>query len=243
MKVPLAAIGALTLAISSVDTSSAATLTWQGGSGSLTSANWDNDGSSNQNHPTYGSGTIMTVVNSGTVTDFNNATTGNIGNDDSLTIDGGAISGDFLRVASNAASNQITFVSGSITMNSSNSFRIASGGFTGHLNFTGAAGTATLTQTNLGGTNEQTLAGKIGAAGGAFSFFSIDGTMIASGISYDGTNLAAINTALAGNVVGGRYFQISDSGTEQTLNLVAVPEPGTLALFGLSSLLMLRRRR
>lgn len=116
--------------------------------------------------------------------------------------------------------------------------------FTGLINFTGAAGSVFVEQTNLTGTTSQRLANKIGAGtGNTASFFSIDGTMVASGVAYNGSNLNAVNTGLASKGIGDRYFQIVEAGGTQTLTLVAVPEPSAALLGGPGLLLLLRRRR
>ena len=230
-----------------VGTAGAATLTWQGGSGSFGDANWDNGGTANQNHPGNGSGAIETVTSSGSVSGFTNGAVGTFGATDTLTISGGAaIAGDFLNMATNTA-NLITLESGTITLSSENAFRVSGGGFAGFINFTGAAGSATITQTDLTGTTNQEMANKIGptVASSTTSYFAIDGQMVASGVAYTGSNLAAVNTGLAGNVVNGRWFQIVETGTgtarQQTLTLV--PEPGSLALLGLGGFLAASRRR
>ncbi|PXA04676.1 hypothetical protein DDZ13_05760 [Coraliomargarita sinensis] len=224
----------------------AVTLVWDGGTGNFTDSNWD-DGTSLQTHPSYGSGSFDTVINTGTVNGFTNSNTADFTSDDTLTISGGAVvEGDFLRVNNTSnTENVITFESGTINLSSFNAFRSGFGGFLGHLNFTGAADSATVTQFDLTGTTNQKMANKIGADGGVGSFFAIDGTMVASGVSYDGTNLTEVNSGLASNAVNGRYFEITESGGAQTLHLRAIPEPSALSFFALAlgGTLLIRRRR
>ena len=241
----------LALAASSAN---AATILWQGGSGNFSDANWTVAGTPNQNHPSFGASNNNAVVHNttinvaGIINGFNNALVGAIGNDDSLLITGGAsIFGDFL-VASSLAidglshANDITLQNGSMTFSDANAYRSPSGMFTGLVNFTGAAGSAFVRQTNNTGTLAQTLAGRITSNGGTTSFFSLDGTMVTTGgVVYDGTNLAAINTALANTVSGGRFFQIEEVSGIQTMYIV--PEPSAALLGGLGLLALLRRRR
>lgn len=227
--------------------SMAATIFWQGGTGNFGDANWTVDAVTNQNHPSFGAtdnNAVIhnTTINGGTVNGFSNSLVGAIGGDDSLLITGGAsIFGDFLEASQNHA-NDITLASGSMTFSNANSFRSPSTPFAGLINFTGAAGTVFVAQTNNTGTVGQTLAGKISTSSGTLSYFALDGTMVTTnGVAYDGTNLAAINTELANTVSGGRYFQIEESGGTQTL--VLIPEPSAALLGGLGILLLLRRRR
>lgn len=227
-----------------VSSAAAATVVWQGGTSAFNGTNWEVDTVADQSHPGINGNT--TTISSGTVTDFTNAIVGNIGGiDTSLLIDGGAISGDFLTATTSNHASDINLASGSITMSSLNSFRSDNVDFAGLINFTGAAGSAFVAQTDLTGTTNQRLAGKIGAStGNAFSFFAIDGNMVASGVAYDGSNLSAVNTALAAQVFNDRYFEIIESGGTQTLTLAAIPEPSSFALLGgLGILALLRRRR
>lgn len=251
MKTTLTAKLALTLAGLCLVTGSsmAATILWQGGTGNFSDANWTVDTVEDQNHPSFGAAdnnnvVHNTTINVGTVNGFNNSLVGAIGGDDSLLITGGAaIFGDFLNASQNHA-NDITLANGSMTFSNLNSFRSTNSPFQGLINFTGAAGSVFVAQTDNSGTAVQTLAGRLSASSGTTSFFSLDGTMVTTGgIAYDGTNLAAINTALATTVSGGRYFQITESGGTQTLELVAIPEPSAALLGGLGLLALLRRRR
>ena len=224
----------------------AATISWQGGAGAFTDANWTVDATPNQNHPSFGVGDNVvvhnTTINGGSVTAFNGANVGVIGGGDSLLITGGAsVSGDFITAGVASHASDVTLASGSITLSSNNALRSTSA-FDGMIDFTGAAGSATVAQTDLSGTNGQALAGKISSATGTASYFRIDGTLITTnGVAYNGSNLAAINAELALNVVGDRYFLIEEAGGVQTLTLV--PEPGSLALLGLGGLLVASRRR
>lgn len=192
----------------------------------------------------------MEINGAFTVNNFNFADVGRILGDDTILIDGGAaISGDFMRIQN--SSNHITLANGSITMSDGNAFRSNGASFSGYINFTGAAGSATVTQTGYG-SNGQTLAGKFRAGGANVGYFAIGGVQINSGVAYDGTNIGDVNAdlALAANTVGGLYFQIAETGTvgggdiSHTLSLV--PEPSSYALLaGLLGLsyVMTRRRK
>ncbi len=230
---------------------SAVTVVWQGGVGNLNDTNWTVDSIPNSAPGFFGdfATTYNVTINGGTVNGFNNDDYGTARTGDTLLITGGAsITGDYLMPVASETANYITLESGNITMNSFNAFR-SSSGFTGQINFTGAAGSATVVQTNLTGTDAEELAGKIGAAGGTFSFFAIDGTMIFSGLTYDPSDLidpvtlADVNASLALKVVNNRYFEITEAGGAQTLHLRAIPEPSALLLSGIGALLLLRRRR
>jgi len=248
----------------SVPAANAATIVWQGGTGLFSSANWTVNGTPNQNHPgnlgTISGNTIhATTVSGGTVNSFNNALVRsfnitNVANRDTLTISGGAvINADFIRVAAydsggagttevsgNAlGSPAIIMQNGTINVSAANGFQ-SSVNFIGAINFTGAAGSASIVQTN-NTANNTSLASKVSAT--ALSYFAIDGTMVSTGIAYNGTNLAAINAALAtgGNVVGGRHFLITDVSGTQTLTLI--PEPSAALLGGLGMLCLFSRRR
>lgn len=231
----------------SVPATNAATIVWQGGTGSYSSANWTVDSVPNQNHPGNASGVHSTTISGGTVTSFNNASVGNFnvisGTADTLLISGGAtINADFIRIegTGTAVGSTIALGNGTITVSDSNGFRSAGPTFNGSINFTGAAGSASIVQTNNGTVNTA-LAAKLSAT--ALSYFAIDGTMVSTGIAYNGSNLAAINAALAtgGNVVGGRHFFITDTSGTQTLTLI--PEPSAALLGGIGLLCLLRRRR
>ena len=245
----------------SVPAANAATIVWQGGTGSYSSANWTVNGTPNQNHPgnlgTVSGNTIhATTVSGGTVNSFNNAlvnhfNVSDVTNRDTLTISGGAvINADFIQVAryiggngaqenGNGVGGAIIMQNGTINVTEANSFR-STVNFAGFINFTGAAGSASIVQTS-NGTINTALAAKLSAT--ALSYFAIDGTMVSTGITYNGSNLAAINAALAtgGNVVGGRYFFITNTSGTQTLTLI--PEPSAALLGGLGMLCLLRRRR
>jgi hypothetical protein len=220
-------------------TASAATVVWQGGAGSFTDANWTVDGTPDQNAPNFGSGDVQFTISGGTVNDFTNANTATAaGSGDTILITGGgAIVGDYMRPNAGNTPLYTTLLSGSITMSDPNSFRTASGNFSGNINFTGAAGSAFVTQTDNSGTSD--LAIKVSQG-----FFAIDGTKITT-VLYNETNLAAVNADLATQIFSNRYFEITDLAGVQTLNLVAVPEPSSFALLGLGVIVLglLRRRR
>jgi len=247
------AISLAGLGLAALPANAAVVASWDGGTGNFADANWTIDGNPGQNHAAFTTDVFTTTIDGGTVNNFNNATTGDLGdtstNLDSLTITGGAIvNGDFIRIkkigGGSDFSNVVTLENGSMTFSDANVFRTDNMAFTGLINFTGAAGSAFVAQTDLTGLSSQHMANKISAgAGNAFSFFSIDGTMVAAGVAYDGSNLSAVNDALALQVIGDRYFQIDESGGTQTLNLVAVPEPSSALLGGLGLLFLLRRRR
>lgn len=244
-------LGLTGLGLATLSANAAVVASWDGGTGNFADANWTVDGTPSQNHAAFSTDVFTTTINGGIVNNFTNAVTGNIGgsvgNLDSLTIAGGAtVNADFIvieKTTGNDFSNTITLDNGSITVSDANGFRSANIAFFGFINFTGAAGSATVVQTNNTGTAGQELAGKISASSGAASYFSLDGNMVSSGVTYDGSNLTAVNAGLASEVYGGRYFQIEESGGTQTLTLVAVPEPSAALLGGLGLLCMLRRRR
>jgi hypothetical protein len=192
----------------------------------------------NLNAPNFGSGAINFQINGGVVNDFTNGNTGTATTGDTILITGGAaLFGDYMRPNAGNTPLYTTLVSGSITMSDPNSFRTASGGFSGQINFTGAAGSAFVTQTDNSGTSD--LAIKVSQG-----FFALDGTQITT-VLYNETNLAAVNADLATQIFSNRYFEITDLAGVQTLNLVAVPEPGSFALLGLGVIVLglLRRRR
>lgn len=160
----------------------------------------------------------------------------------SITIGGTSIvTMDYLRLDSNTA-GMLTMSGGTLTVSDVNPLR-SSSGFSGQFNLTGAAGALTVIHTDLtGDPGTRHLAGKL--AGGNPALFAIDGTSIDPLTIYDGSNLAAVNAELAADwVVGGRYIQISEAGGQQTLSLVAIPEPSSTLLSGLALLCGLMRRR
>ena len=217
----------------------AATITWEGGAGNWADSTWDVDGTANQLHSAYNTDAIDTIISSGTVTAV--ATEIDHGGNDTLTIDGGAaLVGNYIRVYS---ANSVTLGSGSISLSNANSFRTNGVAFNGQYNFTGAAGGFLITQTNNTGTNGNTLAGK--ATSLSAGLFAIDGVKITSLVSYDGSNLAALNTSFATQAIGGRALFLTESGGSQSLSLVtvAVPEPSSTALLGLGGLALILRRR
>jgi|GEM_PF-3788974 len=134
--------------------------------------------------------------------------------------------------------SDFTFVSGSISLANSNSLQSNGDGFAGAFNWTGLAGAGSIVHTDLSGTSGQQLAGKT-----ASGYFSIDGVTISPTTAYDGSNLAELNTELFSLSVGGRALQLSDTGSEQTLSLVNIPEPGVALLAALGCLGLARRRR
>lgn len=210
----------------------AAVNVWDGETGDFTDSKWTVDSVSNEEHTSFTDFGHTTTINGGVVNGFNQANVGILDVNDSLTISGGAmINGDYLQITNGSSligivSEQFTFLSGTITLSSANPLR--GNNFNGNLNFTGAAGSATIVHTNLQGSITNMLGHKIGAANGDRSYFAIDGRMINSGILYNGSNLAAINAALAatGKIVNGRYFEIVEASGTQTLHLREVGGSG-----------------
>ncbi len=135
------------------------------------------------------------------------------------------------------APSALLFESGTITLIEDNALR-SSASFNGQFDWTGVAGAGSLVHTVLGSDETKHLAGRV-----ALGMFAIDGTQIAPTTVYDGSNVAALNAELATLPVGGRYFEITDTGSQQSLALVNVPEPASLALMGLGGLAMFRGRR
>ena len=113
----------------------------------------------------------------------------------------------------------VNFGGGSFTVNDSNPFRDNSS-FEGQFNWTGVAGSGTVTHTDLS-ENNNNLAGKV-----AQGFFSIEGTRIepslpASTIWSVPANIDALNAQLAAEVVNSKFFEVEVSGSTQILKLVA----------------------
>ena len=216
---------------------SAAVVVWQGGTGSFTDTNWTVDGTPNLNAPNFESGVVNFEINGGVVNDFTDANTLTATTGDTILITGGAaLFGDYMRPAAGSTPSYTTLLSGSITMSDPNSFRTSSGSFAGNVNFTGAAGSAFVSQTNIT-VSSTALADKV-----KLGFFAIDGTKIATATSFNGSNLATVNSELAAAVVNNKYFEVTEVGGVQTLNLVAVPEPSSSLLIGLAGLLLFSRR-
>ena len=222
--------------------SSADIISWQGGAGDFSDANWTVDGVTDQNHSGFSTGDHDTTISSGTV-NFTTDTTTPAGfflqSGDSLTINGGAINGNFL--ALDAPATVLNLESGTITLSAANGIRSVTNSFNGQLNWTGSAGAATITQTDNTVVGAS-LAGKVSNANG---LFAIDGTQITPTVAYDGTNLAAVNANLATLAVGGRYFQVTEAGGTQSLTTVAtaVPEPTSLGILAVAGLGFVFRRR
>ncbi len=110
----------------------------------------------------------------------------------------------------------IEFVSGNITLSNSNAVRGTNFG-NSKCQITGGVGDVLVVQTNNSSSGKE-LAEKVKKG-----FFWIDDTRIQTSTSYNGSNIATVNSELAAQVVGGRFFQMSDAGSggEQTLYLVA----------------------
>ena len=238
-----------------------ATVAWQGGTGNWTDDNWGTGTAPSQTISdaiTIGSGTVNVTGNliaqDGALADQNITVSGdailNIGgavefgtsksnqNTLAFSMQGTAqVSADYFHLKTHNFSNSpLTFGGGLLTLNSDNPFR--GGDFPNqNVNITAAAGLFSIFHTNAT-TAAKTLATKVGS-----DLFSIDGTKIT--VTADGSNVGALNTELALNIVNGKYFQIETSGITQTLVVVsAVPEPSSTALLGLGGFaLILRRRR
>ncbi len=196
-----------------------------GGVGEIDIANANSSLSLDSNSAITGGGAIEVLTATGFI-DFNNATA------DlaflRLNAGGGPSSTDIL----------LDFAGGTITVSDSNPLRGTA--FEGSFNWTGAAGSGTVTHTDLSNNNNN-LAGKI-----AQGFFSIDGTRINPTISNSSdwtnpANIAALNTELQSLAVNGKYFELTSANGEQVLSLV--PEPGSLALLAAGGFLLARRRR
>ena len=136
-----------------------------------------------------------------------------IESDGMVTMTGGAtLTTQVLRIDN--ASTGMNFASGSITANNPHPFR-GSNAFNGQFNFTGNAGEATVTHTDLSDENiVRHLAGRV-----TNRFFAIDGITIETTVVYDGTNIAAINSDLETLAVNGRFLQLTETDGVQTLSL------------------------
>lgn len=216
-------------------------VTWQGGTGGFGDTNWTVDGVMGQSHPGFSTGDHDTTISSGTVNFTTNTGTEDgfyLRDNDSATLDGGSINGNFL--ALNAGGTVFTLDNGTITLSDSNALRSISSIFNMQLDWTGAAGAGSLVQTN-NSVNATSLAGKISLSN---PLFAIDGTGVSSSVLYNGANLAAVNADLATQVVNGRFFQISEAGGSQTLSLSSsVPEPSSIGILALAGIGFLSRRR
>ncbi len=155
-----------------------------------------------------------------------------------MTINGGSVDVSYLRANSGVETTQdimITFTGGSFNVSDVNPFRDNSQ-FEGQFNWTGAAGSGTVTHTSASNTGSD-LAKKVSQG-----FFSIDGTRIDPTTDSAVSGIGDLNTELATLAVGGRWFQVNDlGGNVQTLTLV--PEPASFALLTLGGLMMIRRRQ
>lgn len=163
-----------------------------------------------------------------------------VNNSSMVTITGNTqIDAVYIRIDNNNAG--VSFESGHIDFQDGNVLR-GSSGFDGDFDFVGNPGEVTITQNGVTSTGNN-LAFKLYQG-----FFSIDGDRInPNGDGYgafDGTDITGLNAWLAGDVVNGKYFQLTGStdGTgDITLNLV--PEPSSLALLALGGLAVCGRRR
>lgn len=245
-----------------------ATVAWQGGNADWSTANWNVGGAANSNT----SQTILNnnvSISEGIVTTGSNITAGDGGSTTLNTLsvvgtgqlhisgnldfgtgktpqdwklgfsmaDNAIVSADTMVLKTkNATINQTFSLSGgTLTLNSDNP--ITGGNFANvNFNITAAAGGFSLIHSNATDA-DKTLATKVG-----LDLFAIDGTNIT--VTADGTDIGALNTELALNIVNNKYFQVETSGITQTLVVAsAVPEPSSTALLGLGGLALILRRR
>jgi hypothetical protein len=109
----------------------------------------------------------------------------------------------------------VTLVQGTINATGqSNAFRTLDAALA-KINFTGAAGSAAISQAN------NTVTAESLAAKAATGFFYLDGIRIDPATTYDGTNLAALNAELQALSQGGRYLQLAENAGTMTLSLAA----------------------
>ena len=141
----------------------------------------------------------------------------------SVTLAGGSMDLGFIRLNSGGNDPQdlmFDFQGGTITLNDVNPLRDNSS-FEGAFDWTGAAGSGTITHNNLGGSFGQFLAGKVAAG-----FFSIEGTRInpavSSGLDWNvPANIDSLNTALSTQIVNSKFLQVTNTGSENVLELIA----------------------
>lgn len=139
----------------------------------------------------------------------------------SMTI-GSTVETSYLRADSGGEGTldlMVDFAGGSFTVNDANPFRDNSG-FEGQFNFTGVAGSGTVTHTDLSNNNNN-LAGKI-----AQGFFSIDDMRISPTTSHtldwtQQSSIDALNAELSALVVNSKFFEVTTNGSQQVLSLVA----------------------
>ncbi len=216
-----------------ISSHAATTAVWQGGDGSLFGdSNWTVNSTPDQFHGNFSDDAYTSSVSDGTllISSFT------LGTDDTLSLTGTAgLAGN--TITSNGAANHLLFSSsGAVTLADANPLK-SSVNFNGNVSWAlGTTGTFVHTNLSASGTH---LARKVN-----LGFFAIDGTKVQTTTTYDGTNLAALNTDLKDNhTIGGYYFEIAEAGGQQTLSLVPIPEPSALLLGSMSLLTLLRRRR
>ena len=246
---------AMALVICLSSTSHAATIpvSWDGGNGAWGDSNWNGGGTS----PGFTFGntdpTPNITISSGDTVDAT-ASTLIVQNNDtditSITIDGGStlnvndlrlegggsqlevVDGNivfdgifFPTVGSGGAGGELQLTKGLLTFNAAHPFRTTGVGFeeADQVNFIGAAGDASVLLTNLSDSRDIIHRAVRG-------FFSIDGTVIDP--VADGSDIGALNAELETLAVGGRFLFIDTTVSgQQTLELLAVPEPASFALF------------
>ena len=261
------------MALAVCGVASAAIVTWQGGDGVWSNANWDIDGTPNSAYPNIEAPVDYAVNNFNTV----NVSSGNVsvgtygiyGRKGTLNILGtasitGTGAGATLQLTDKDC-NYYFNTAGTISMNNivlgagtSSSFTVDAGNFvlgganaiaTGgsslnannRFRLEGAGGDFVLTQT------DNSTAGKELFQKVKGGFFQIDGVNINSTVvqsnGWDAAEVAALNAELAGQVVAGRYLQVTDLGAGGQ-QVALIPEPATIGLvaaFG-GAMLFFRRK-
>ena len=244
--------------------SQAAVITWQGGSGNWTDANWTVDGVADQtvgttisDQVTITNGSIsvsgdLVAAIGGTLANQNLTVGGDAqlnisgiidfgaGNSNTQTLglrmeDSAQITASYLQLKTkNFARTDIVFAGGTLILTSDNMIR--GGNFPSqNVDITAGVGEFSIQATTTPAAGKA-LSTKVGS-----DLFSLDGTEIV--VAADGSSVSALNTELALNAVNGTWLQVTgtDSGP-QTLHVI--PEPATFSVFALEgmSILWIRRR-
>ncbi|VGO16340.1 hypothetical protein PDESU_04931 [Pontiella desulfatans] len=243
--------------------SEAALVTWQGGPGNWTNANWAVDGINEQSIGTTISDQIsitngsvsvsgnLIAATGGSVADqslhiSNSAqlTVGGIidfgsGNNNTQTLgfrmeDGALVSASYLQLKTkNLARTNIEFGGGVLTLTSDNSIR--GGDFPNqNVNITAGAGEFSIIATATPQVGKS-LATKVGS-----DLFAIDGTKIV--VVADGSEISILNAELVTKVVNGKWLKITGTNDgPQTLEVI--PEPAVIGLISIAGcgFLVIRR--